>query len=468
MTQTYGMDVDAIRAAVTGTVALPGEPGYAEACSIWNGAIGRRPAVVARCRTAADVSAALGFARERGLEISVRGGGHGFAGFALCDGGLMVDLSPMRSVQVDAGAGRAVCGGGASWADVDGATQAHGLAVPGGFVSHTGIAGLTLGGGIGWLTRLAGLTCDNLVGAEVVTAAGDLLGTSESENEDLFWALRGGGGNFGVVTSFEYRLRPAGPLVHLGLMFWGVDRGAEALRLARDLARDLPDELSPFLAALNAPPEPFVPEEHHLAPGYALLVVGFGDEGEHTRVMAAAREALPPLFELVTPIPYAHLQQMFDASAPWGAFGYEKALHLEDLDDAAIEVITEHWPRRSSPLSFVPIFPLGGAFARVAEDATAFGGSRRTRFVVNITAVTASPEAFAAEREWVRSFWSDLAPHAEGLGGYVNFMSDPDEDRVRAAYGSGKYERLAAVKARYDPANVFHLNANILPAGQLV
>ncbi|HEY3108085.1 MAG TPA: FAD-binding oxidoreductase [Chloroflexota bacterium] len=457
-------DIRGLRAELAGEVLLPNDSAYGEARSIWNGAIDRRPAAVVRCATAEDVAAAIGFARSRGLEIAVRGGGHNFAGFASCEGGLMISLSGLRGVAVDVDARRAVCGGGATWGDVDAATQEHGLATVGGFVSHTGIAGLTLGGGIGWLTRKAGLTVDNLLAAEVVTADGRVLRASTQEHPDLFWALRGGGGNFGVVTSFEYRLHRVGPLVQLGLFFWGVDRGAEALRFSRDFARTVPADMGLFVAGLSAPPEPFVPPEHHFAPGFALIVVGFGSAEEHAGVAERVRASMPPLFDLVTPMPYTALQQMFNAGVQWGVHAYEKALYLDDLTDGAIDVFADFVPRKQSPLSMTPVFIVDGAYQRVGQDETAFGGSRQARVVFNIAAICPTPELYQSERAWVRAFWEALRPHASNAGGYVNFMNEYEEDRVRAAYGPAKYDRLARIKATYDPDNLFHLNANIKPA----
>ena len=464
MTQIRASDLEALRSRVTGTVAEPGSPGYSEAVAIWNGAIGRRPSVVVRCAGSADVARALTFAQDRGLEVSVRGGGHGFSGFAVTDGGVMIDLTPLKSVHVDPAGRVAVAAGGVTWAELDAAGQRHGLAVPGGFISHTGIAGLTLGGGMGWLTGLAGLSCDNLISAEVVTADGQILRASSDQHPDLFWALRGGGGNFGVVTSFEYRMHRVGPVVHLGLFFVGLDQGAAMLRLAREVNRALPRDAAMFIGGLNAPPEPFVPEEYRLQPGYALLLVGFGSAGAHAQLVAPVRDALSARFELVTPIPYVNLQQMFDPSAPWGILAYEKAIYLDDLTDGAIDAIAEHQPGKTSGMSFTPIFCLGGCFAEVADDATAFGGRRSTRYVVNVAAIAQTREELDADRQWARDYWSALVPHASGVGGYVNFMSEYEEDRVRAAYGAGKYDRMAKIKSEYDPGNVFHLNANIPPA----
>jgi FAD/FMN-containing dehydrogenase len=463
MAQVLG-SLDSFRATFGGTVLTPGDDGYHAARSVWNGAIDRHPAVIAQCSTAEEVAAAVDFGRDAGLEISIRGGGHNFAGFAVVEDGLMIDLSAMRQVSVDPERRRAVCGGGATWADLDAAAQEHGLAVTGGFISHTGVAGLTLGGGIGWLTRATGLSCDSLVGADVVTADGRMVHASADQNPDLYWALRGGGGNFGVVTSFEFELHPAGPMVNLGMFFWGLDDGERALRFARDYVRTVPENNGVLIGGLNAPPAPFVPEQHHFAPGYALFVVGLATPEEHAAVVAPIREAVPPLFELVTPIPYVMLQSLMDEGNPWGICAYEKALHLDELTDGAIAVITEHVPRKQSPLSFMPVFLVDGAYARVGDDATAFSGNRATRWVVNIAAICPDPAALPAERDWVRSFWDALRPHAGGSGSYVNFMSEYEEDRVRAAYGAAKYERLARVKAQYDPDNLFHVNANIKPA----
>lgn len=459
--------LDAFRAELSGALGLPGESEYDEAVNIWNAAITRRPALVVRCANSQDVAAAVRFAGQEGLEVSVRGGGHNYAGCSLSDGGLMIDLTPMKSVTVDAERQRAKCGGGATWGELDSATQAHGLAVPGGFISRTGVGGLTLGGGFGWLSRLAGLSSDNLVGAEMVTADGSILHASESDNPDLFWAIRGGGGNFGVVTEFEFRLHPVGPMLQLGVFLFRPDQGGDLLRFARNFVDGLPNECCVFLAGLSAPPEPFVPQELHFTPAYALVVVGLGDEAEHARLIQPVKDALEPMVELVTPIPYVGLQQMFDASAPWGMHNYEKAVYLAELSDGAIDTILEHQAKKMSPLSFVPIFVLGGAYQQANEDATAFGGSRDIRYIVNISATAMTAEDYEAERAWSRAYWAALVQHAVGIGSYVNFMTDYEEDRVRSAYGP-KFERLQQIKAVYDPQNVFHLNANIPPASEVI
>lgn len=467
MTYEKNDGLEAFRTAFSGQTLTPSDPEYDKARAIWNGVIDRRPALIACCTTADQVAGAIRFAREHGLQLAIRGGGHSYAGNSVCDGGLMIHLGAMNGVVVDPVARRAVCGGGATWADIDAATQAHGLATPGGFISHTGIAGLTLGGGIGWLTKAAGLSCDNFVAAEVVTADSRVVRASAEENSDLFWALRGGGGNFGVVTSFEFALHPVGPLVNLGLFFFGLDNGSKALQFAREFVKTLPDNATAFLAiGLSAPPAPFVPEQHRFLPGHALLVAGFGSAEEHRAVIAPIREAVPPLFELVTPIPYVALQQMFNDSATWGTLGYEKALYLDELSDAAIAVIGEHVPKKSSPLSFCPTFILSGAYRTPGDADTAFGGSRTANYVFNIEAAAPQREMYEADRAWVRNFWEAMRPLATGSGGYVNFMVEADDDRVRASYGEAKYQRLARIKAEYDPDNIFSLNVNIKPAPQ--
>ena len=333
MTQTAMEAIGQLRTVMEGPVIAPGDPGFDAARRVWNGGIDRRPAVIARCASATDVVAAVAYACEHGLEVSVRGGAHNPAGTAVCDGGLMIDLSLLNHVAVDPAARRATVGGGALLSDVDAAAQAHGLAVPAGLVSHTGVGGLTLGGGMGWLTRKFGLSIDNLVSAEVVTADGQVRRASASEHPDLFWAIRGGGGNFGVVTSFEFTLHVVDPIVQVGLFFWPLNQGREALRLAREITRAMPPEINAVVGALNAPPAPFVPPEQHLAPGYVLLLTGFGSGPEHDKLAAQIRESLPPLFNLVTPMPYVELQKLLDEANAWGMHGYEKGTYLGELSE---------------------------------------------------------------------------------------------------------------------------------------
>lgn len=457
-------DIDLLRGAMDGPVIGPADAEYDDARKVLNAAIDRRPAVIARCLNATEVSAAIKFARERRIEVSVRGGAHSTAGHGVCDHGLTIDLSQIRQVSVDPQNARVRVGGGALLADMDAATQAHGLAVPAGVVSHTGIGGLALGGGMGWLTRKHGLTVDNLLSAEIVTADGQILRAAPGEHADLFWAIRGGGGNFGVVTAFEFQAHKVGPLVQFGLFFWGLERGAAVLRLAQEVVDSLPREVTTIIASLSAPPGPFVPPEHHLKPGYALFLVGFGSAEEHAAVAERIRGKLPPLFEFVTSMPYVTLQQLLDGGGAWGLFSYEKGIQISRISDKAIETITTYLSQRVSPMSVVFLYPLTGAYSEVDDDATAFGGGRSPRIDVTINATATNPEALAADRAWVRSFWSTLQPHAISVGGYVNEMSEYEEDRVKASYGPVKYDRLARIKAVYDPENVFHRNANIKPA----
>ncbi len=466
MPDVPGNPLGSFRSHFAGRVVTAEDADYdaVRAACVWNGDVDRRPWVIAQATSATDVAAALGLARQVGRDVAVRGGGHNFAGSCIADEAVMIDLGPLSDVRVDPVAKRAVCGGGTRWSQLDAATQEHGLAAPGGFISHTGVGGLTLGGGIGWLSRKAGLSADNLVSVELVTADGAIVRASAENNSDLFWGVRGGGGNFGVVTSFEFRLHEVGPTVLFALSFWDLDHGPAALRAARDQVPGLPDDVAVFFAGLNAPPAPFVPEQFRGAPGYAVLLVGLGPAGAHSRAVAALREAAPPTFAFDTPLPYVQLQKMFDESAPWGIRGYEKAVYLDELTDAAIEVVAQHLPNKASPMSFMPMFVLGGQYARHDDNECAFGGRRRARYVLNIAAVAPTPELLDVDRAWARAFWSDLVPHADGVGSYVNFMADIDQDRVVASYGPEKYERLSQLKSKYDPGNLFHLNANIRPA----
>jgi len=457
-------DATALAKQLPGDVIARGADGYDEAvaAAVWNGDITHRPVAIARPATTAEVGQLMSTVRRLDVDVTVRGGGHSFAGHASADDAVMIDLSRLNEVAVDPAAGTVRCGGGATWAQLDGATAAHGLAVPGGFISHTGVGGLTLGGGMGWLSRRGGLSCDNLRAATVVTADGLVVSASAEEHPDLFWALRGGGGNFGIVTSFDFAAHEVSPMANLGLFFWRPEDARLPLRAARELINGLPDDYGAFVAGLSAPPAPFVPTEVHGASGVAVAIVNWGSAEDHERTVAPLRE-LDPLFELVTPIPHTGLQQMFDENAPWGILAYEKAIYLDDLVDGVIDLLLERISLRVSPMTFVPIFPLGGAFARMPEDETAFGGRRTTRWTFNMAAIAPDPHMFAVDRGWVRDFWDQLRPFAPDTGGYINFLADPeDQDRVRSAYGD-KYDRLSAVKSTWDPDNVFHHNANIQP-----
>lgn len=463
MTQILSDDLNVLRAAVSGPVIAPDDRGYDDARKLWNADIDRRPAAIVRCASPTDVSATIGYATRNGLELAVRGGAHSFAGLSSVDGGVVIDLSLLNEVSVNPAARRARVGGGALLGDVDRATQAHGLAVPMGMVGHTGVGGLSLGGGIGWLAGKAGLSIDNLVSAEIVTADGRIRRIDEQHEPDLFWAIRGGGGNFGVVTEFEFRLHEVGPMIQFGFQFWGLDQGAAVLRLADRVVSTLSDDITLLVASLNAPPAPFVPQQHQLQPGYALIFVGLGAAEEHANVLAGIRAELPPLFEFATPMPFVALQEMLDEGNRWGLHDYEKGTYLEKLTDESIAVITEFVPRKTSPLTVVLFQRLDGAYSRVGENETAYSGERSDRFAVFIIAECPAPEMLPQERAWVRDFWTALSAHA-GIGAYINSVSDAEADRVRASYGTAKYERLARIKRAYDPDNVFHRNANIQPA----
>lgn len=462
MTQLLNTELTGLREAVTGSVITAADAGYDDARAVWNGAHDRRPAVIVQCASAEDVAAAVGCATSCGLEIAVRGGAHSMSGASTGDDVLVIDLRKMNSATVDPGTRRARVGGGALLGGLDAAAQAHGLATPAGMVSHTGVGGLTLGGGMGWLSRMHGLAIDNLVSARVVLADGRIVRASSEENPDLFWGIRGGGGNFGVVTEFEFQLHPVGPIVQFGLMFWSLDQGTAVLRLTRDLFHDLPRtvNLVPVLG-FTAPPAPFVPQEHLGELGYALLATGFGDPAEHAALIERIRAELPPTFDFVSPMPYVALQQLIDEGNPHGIHAYEKGGSFAELTDEAIEIWTEHIPRRTSPNSAVMLNRLDEAYCEVDDDATAFGGTRTPRYIAFMLGVCADPGLLPGEREWVRAMYDALAPHMIDEGTYVNALSPKDEaNRIRAAYGA-KYDRLVELKRKYDPENVFHRNANI-------
>ena len=465
MTRTMRGGTAALRAAVSGPVHVAGDAGFDDARRLWNAAIDRRPSAIVECLSAADVAASIGFARAEGWEIAVRGGAHSIPGHSSCDGGLVIDLRRMNRVVVDPGTRRARVQGGAQLGDVDAATQAHGLAVPAGLISHTGIGGLTLGGGMGWLSRMGGLTIDNLVSAEVVLADGRVVRAAEDENADLFWALRGGGGNFGVVTEFEFQLLEVGPMVQFGLFFWEESLGREALRLMRDVVADLPRSMNAVpAAALTAPPAPFVPAEHQGKPGYALLLTGFGDPAEHQQVTERIRETLRPTFDLVTPMPYTALQQLIDEPNAWGSYAYDKSGYFAELTDEVIDVLADHAPGKSSPLSVLLFYRLDEAYCETGEEVTAFGGERTPRYIGFFIGLSPTAEMLPVERQWIRTLWEALRPHMMSAGTYVNALEGTDIGEVVTAYGP-KYQRLAAVKAEYDPDNVFHRNVNISAPG---
>ncbi|MGE5407193.1 MAG: FAD-binding oxidoreductase [Syntrophothermus sp.] len=445
-----------------GEVIRPDSPGYDEARAIWNGAHDGHPAVIARCVDSSDVRHAIGFARSEGLEVAVRGGGHSIPGFSTCDGGLVIDLSPMKEIEVDPQQRTAVVGAGTVWGELDAATQEHGLAVTGGLVSTTGVAGFTLGGGIGWLMRKHGLACDNLRSAEVVTADGRVITASAAENSELFWGLRGGGGNFGVVTSFEFDLHPVGPTVTAGAVFYDGERAEEVLRFYREFAREAPDELTSLANLITAPPAPFLPEEWHGRKLVALIGCYAGDVEEGARATQPLRDLGDPVADLIGPMPYLQMQSLVDALWPKGTKTYMKAGYLRDLDDDAIETMCRAHQGATSPASEIHIQHFGGAIARVPEGRTAYG-ERQAPFVLNICAVSHEPGGIEPHVDWAQRLYRNLEPSLTG-GVYVNFLSGEGADRVRAAYGDEKFDRLQALKDRYDPTNLFHLNQNIPPS----
>jgi FAD/FMN-containing dehydrogenase len=456
---------DELAASFRGELLLPTSPGYDAARRIWNGAIDRRPACITRCTGAADVVAAVRFARVHDLEIAVRGGGHSVAGNALCDDGVVIDLSPMRAVSVDPTGRAAWVQGGALWGDVDHETQEHGLATTGGIIGHTGVAGLTLGGGIGFLMRKHGLAVDNLLAAEVVTAEGSIVRASADEHPDLFWALRGGGGNFGVVTSFRFALHPLGPTVMAGPVFWAAEDTADVLRFYRDFVSKIPDELGTVVKLCSIPPLPVIPEDLHWRPAIAVACCYAGAVEDGEQALQALREFGSPLIDLLSPKPYAAFQGGFDDTVLHGWHYYWKATNLVGLTDDAIAVIADHAHAAVSPRSYAAMFHMGGAVGRVPHDATAYAGRDVAHNIIIHGAwlPEESGELAAAETAWARRFLEALEPHCAG-GVYVNFLdSDDGSSRVREAYGDQIYRRLAEVKAKYDPDNAFHHNKNIQP-----
>ncbi|HEX6228933.1 MAG TPA: FAD-binding oxidoreductase [Solirubrobacterales bacterium] len=450
-----------LEAAFSGEIVRPEGAGFDEHRAVWNGSIDRQPALIARCTGPSDVSAAVGFARRTGLPLAVRGGGHSFPGHSVCDGGLVLDLGPMKGITVDPDARTARAEGGVLLGELDRATQEFGLAVPAGIVTHTGLAGLTLGGGIGWLHRKYGLTIDQLLSAQVVTAEGELVRASEEENADLFWGIRGGGGNFGVVSEFEFRVNQVGPQILAGPVFWPMEESSQVLRFYREWAAEAPDELMTIVIHRRAPSLDFVPP--HLQGELVVAVVccwaGSLEEGE--KAVAPLKAFGSPVLDLCEPKPYLEHQAMFDPSFPHGRWYYMRACDVAELSDEVIDITVEHSLRIRSPLTAFPIWQMGGAVSRVGEDETAFTG-RGAGYTFNITAATAESEGFDEERQWVRDFWSALEPHHTG-GVYVNFLMSEGEERVRDAYGTQKYKRLKKVKRRYDPDNLFRLNQNIPP-----
>lgn len=450
-----------LREAIRGEVVLPDDEAYAEASRIWNGAHdGREPAVIVRCAGTADVIAAVGFARSNGLTIAVRGGGHSIPGFSTCDGGVVIDLSPMNDVRVDPQGRRAAVGGGAVWADVDHETQAQGLATTGGLVSSTGIAGFTLGGGIGWTMRKFGLACDNLASADVVTADGRLVHASEAENPDLFWGLRGGGGNFGIVTQFEFELHELGPTIYGGPIFFPADHSERILRAFREWSESAPDEITGLVNLTSAPPLPVIPEEWHGRKVVAFVAASTGTVEDGPALVRPIRELAEPIADLLGPIPYAGLQSLLDPLWPKGIQAYFKGTHLSHLDDALIDRLCEAHQAAPGGQCEIHVHQMGGAVGRVADSATAYP-ERSMSFVLNAVAGWHDPSAGASHAEWARHVIAAASDAATGRA-YVNFLGEPDG--ARASYGEETYGRLVTLKRKYDPANVFRRNQNIDPS----
>ncbi len=456
--------VNNLAAALQGRLVRPADTGYDASRALWNGMIDRRPALIARCVDQDDVVAAVSFARSNQLRVSVRGGGHGIAGHAVCDGGLVIDLSLMTSIDVDPTRRTVAAGAGALLGDLDRATQKFGLAVPAGTVSETGIAGLTLGGGLGWLMRKHGLTCDNLIGVRMVTAGGELVRVDDASHGDLMWGLRGGGGNFGIVTTFEYRAHAVGPTVLAGFVLHSVEQATDFFEFYANYTADAPDELTTIGVIRMMPPVPSVPAELHGVKVAGTGVCWSGDIEQGQRVLEPLRNYGTPLMDTIGPTPFVAHQSVLDEGVPAGLHYYEKAENLPDLTPELIETLVYHAEQVSSPYAFVGLFQLGGEVGRVAEGDTAYT-QRDAAYSLVISAGWEDPQATDHHTNWVRSFWRSVQPHSAG-GGYINFMSHDDgKDRVQGAYGREKYARLVALKNQYDPQNLFRQNQNIKPTG---
>jgi FAD/FMN-containing dehydrogenase len=450
-----------LRTRFRGALLRPGEEGYDESRRIWNGAIDRRPALIARCAGADDVATIVRYARDHDLPVSVRGGGHAVAGHAVVDDGVMIDLSLLKATRVDPAARTVRAAGGLLWRELDRATQPYGLATTGGIISHTGIGGLTLGGGLGHLMRRYGLTVDNLLAVDLVTADGERLRVDADHDPDLLWGLRGGGGNFGIATAFTYRLHEVGPLVLGGPVFWSADDLPLVLRYLRDFAPEAPDDLGISVSMMAAPPLPFIPRDRIGTPVLGLVLAWAGDLDDGVKALAPLRRLGRPIADAVGPIPYVSLQSMLDDGAPHGRCYYWKSHRLSTLSDRAIDVFSSSLAGMTTPFGQINGWAMGGAVSRVAPDATAVG-PREVGFDLSFAAAWAPSDADPdRHRRWVRDGWSAL--RAESTGVYANFISDEGAAGVRAAYGD-RLARLTALKDRYDPTNMFCRNANIPPS----
>ena len=447
------------KAGLRGELIRPGDDAYDGARKVWNGMIDRRPALIARCAGVTDVIAAVNFAREQGLPVAIRGGSHNVTGNAVCDAGVVIDLSNMKGIRVDPEKRTVRAEGGCTWGDLDHATHVFGLAAPGGIISTTGIAGLTLGGGIGHLTRKYGLSCDNLISADVVLADGSFVTASEKKNPDLFWGLRGGGGNFGVVTSFEFRLHPVSEVM-AGPILWPLEKSREALRLYRDFMDKAPDDLNAFFVFLIVPPGPPFPEHLHNKTLCGVVAMYTGPQAKADAVLAPLRKFGPPALDFFGPLPFPVVQSMFDALVPEGLQNYWKADFVNELSDEVIEAHVTHGPGIPTINSALHIYPVSGAANHVGKGDTAFF-YRDAKYVHVIAAMYPNPADTAKNVAWVRDYWSALHPYSAG-GAYVNFLMEEGDERIRATYGAN-YDKLVAVKTKYDPTNLFRLNQNVRP-----
>jgi len=450
--------IPVIRGRFTGELLEQGDDGYDEARTVFNAMIDRRPRLIVRCAGAADVVAGVLLARETGLPLAVRGGGHGVNGHAVCDDGIMLDLSPMKRIDVDPEARVARAQAGVTWGEFDAATQAHGLATTGGRITTTGIAGLTLGAGSGWLERMFGFTAHNLLAAEMVTADGRVVHASEDENADLLWGLRGGGGNFGVVTQFEYRLHEVGPMVTGGMLLWPMEQASEVVRFYRDWIESAPDEISGGAAVVMAPPEEFVPVPLQGKPVFAVIPICFSDP----ELLRPIREFGTPFADLVGPMPYVEVQKLLDAGSPWGFQNYWKAEAVQEFSDELIDLVLAHAQKIRSPFDACFFQPLGGALERIPADATAISPSAG-KWIVHAFGIWETEAESEGELAWVREWGEFMEPYARA-GVPLTFTADTGDERVRATFGEQKYARLVALKDKYDPENLFRLNQNIKPS----
>jgi len=455
--------IEKFKASLGGKLIQPKDEGYDDARKVWNAMIDKRPALIAQCRGTADVITSVNFAREQGLLLSVRGGGHNIAGTALCDDGLTIDLSGMKGLHVDLKTRTVRAQPGCRLGDLDRETQIFGLVVPAGIVTDTGIAGLTLGGGFGYLTRRYGYTCDNLLSADVVTADGSFLTASEKENSDLFWGLRGGGGNFGIVTSFEYQAYPIGPKVTAGMVVHPMEKAREMVGFFREFSATAPEELCCVLILRLAPPAPFLPKEVHGKPIVAIAVCHSGNLEDGERAVRPLKEFGNPLGDIIEPKPFAVHQTLFDVAMAPGRHYYWKSHYLPEFLEAASNVLLDHAAKISSPHSSILVFQLGGALVRFGETDTP-AGNRNAAYVLNVAASWEDPTQTDEQIAWSRGCWSDMQQFSTG-GVNVNFLTGEEgNERVFAAYGAANYQRLVELKNKYDPQNMFRLNQNIPPS----